>query len=208
MQLQQLVALTATFWPLRSQTVIVDPVDLAIFLALPFKSVTSGWTTTPQSRASPLPGSWFSGKLASKLRVPCVFCWLFCQNCPYQMWKLYALIKSQTQAKLAKFLIPIDRLFFSLEGFIGTRYQSGSFSLINVRSGFYCLLVFNFLSFDVSVNAFSFLCRTYVSNKYEEERKFFLDLMWLFQVYDAQMLPPVFGTKNVEPKSYNWLTSK
>jgi len=123
--------------------------------------------------------------------------------CPF-----YALIKSQPQAKLAKFLIPIDRLFFSLEGFIGTRYQSGSFSLINVRSGFYCLLVFNFLSFDVSVNAFSFLCRTYVSNKYEEERKFFLDLMWLFQVYDAQMLPPVFGTKNVEPKSYNWLTSK
>jgi hypothetical protein len=42
----------------------------------------------------------------------------------------------------------------------------------------------------------------------KEERKFFLDLMWLFQVYDAQMLPPVFGTKNVEPKSYNWLTSK
>jgi hypothetical protein len=41
--------------------------------------------------------------------------------------------------------IPIDFFFlFTVEKFYGTRYQSGSFSLNNVGSGFHCLRNFSF----------------------------------------------------------------
>ena len=53
---------------------------------------------------------------------------------------LSTLIRSQFQAKPATLLIPIDFPFlFAVEELYGTRYQSGSFSLVNVGSGFHCL---------------------------------------------------------------------
>ena len=56
---------------------------------------------------------------------------------------LSTLIRSRFQAKPATLLIPIDFIFlFTVEEYYGTRYQSGSFSLINVGSGFYCLRSF------------------------------------------------------------------
>jgi len=61
---------------------------------------------------------------------------------------LSTLIRSRFQAKPATLLIPIDFSFpFAVEELYGTRYQSGSFSLINVWSGFHCLLSFSFLFF-------------------------------------------------------------
>jgi hypothetical protein len=58
---------------------------------------------------------------------------------------LSALIRSRFQAKPATLLIPIDFPFlFAVEELYGTRYQSDSFSLINVGSGFHCLRSFFF----------------------------------------------------------------
>jgi hypothetical protein len=58
---------------------------------------------------------------------------------------LSTLIRSRFQAKPATFLIPIDFPFlFAVQELYGTRYQSGSFSLINVGSGFHCLRSFSF----------------------------------------------------------------
>ena len=55
------------------------------------------------------------------------------------------LIRSRFQAKPATLLIPIDFYFlFAVEELYGTRYQSGSFSLINVGSVFHCLRSFFF----------------------------------------------------------------
>jgi hypothetical protein len=61
---------------------------------------------------------------------------------------LSTLIRSWFQAKPATLLIPIDfSLFpFAVEELYGTWYQSGSFFLIPVGSGFHCLRSF-FLSF-------------------------------------------------------------
>ena len=48
--------------------------------------------------------------------------------------------RDRFQAKPANLLTPIDsRFLFAVEELYGTRYQSGSFSLINVGSGFHCL---------------------------------------------------------------------
>ena len=59
---------------------------------------------------------------------------------------LSTLIRSWFQAQPATLLITIDPPFlFAVEELYSTRYQSGSFSLINVGSGFHCLLVFSFL---------------------------------------------------------------
>ena len=53
---------------------------------------------------------------------------------------LSTLIRSRFQAKPATLLIPVDFSFlFAVEELYGTRYQCGSFSLINVGSGFDCL---------------------------------------------------------------------
>jgi hypothetical protein len=49
---------------------------------------------------------------------------------------------------------------FALEELYGTRYQSGSFSLINVGSGFHCLRNFSFLFFTS-------LCITPTSNNWK-----------------------------------------
>jgi len=52
------------------------------------------------------------------------------------------------QAYLNQLLIPIDFPFLvTVEELYGTRYQSGSFSLINVESGFHCLRSFFFYFF-------------------------------------------------------------
>ena len=49
---------------------------------------------------------------------------------------LSTLIRSQFQAKPATFLIPIDFSFlFAVEELYGTRYQSGSFSLMVTMGG-------------------------------------------------------------------------
>jgi hypothetical protein len=63
---------------------------------------------------------------------------------------LSTLIRSRFQAKPATLLIPIEFPFlFAVEELYGTRYQSGSFSLINVGSGFHCLRsFFSFLFFS------------------------------------------------------------
>jgi hypothetical protein len=59
---------------------------------------------------------------------------------------LSTLIRSRFQAKPATLLIPIDFPFlFAVEELYGTRYQSGSFSLIYVGSGSHCLRSFSFL---------------------------------------------------------------
>jgi len=56
---------------------------------------------------------------------------------------LSTLIGSRFQAKSATLLILSDYSFlFAVEELCGTRYQSGSFSLINVGSGFHCLRSF------------------------------------------------------------------
>jgi hypothetical protein len=63
---------------------------------------------------------------------------------------LSTLIRSRFQAKPATLLIPIDFFFplrFAVEELYGTQYQSGSFSLINVGSGFHCLRSFFFFLF-------------------------------------------------------------
>jgi len=61
---------------------------------------------------------------------------------------LSTLIRSQFQAKPATLLIPIIFPFlFAVEELYGTQYQSGSFSLINVGSGFHCLHSISFFSF-------------------------------------------------------------
>ena len=61
---------------------------------------------------------------------------------------LSTLFRSRFQAKPATFLIPINFSFlFAVEELYGTRYQSGSFSLINVGSGFHCLRSFSFFLF-------------------------------------------------------------
>jgi hypothetical protein len=62
---------------------------------------------------------------------------------------LSTLIKSRFQAKPATLLIPIDFPFLLVvEELYGTRYQSGSFFLIDVGSGFHCLRSFSFLFFS------------------------------------------------------------
>jgi len=61
---------------------------------------------------------------------------------------LSTLIRSRFQAKPATLLIPIDFLLrFAVQELYGTRYQSGSNSLINVGSGYHCLrsVSFSFL---------------------------------------------------------------
>jgi hypothetical protein len=68
---------------------------------------------------------------------------------------LSTLIRSQFQAKPATLLIPIDFPFLlTVEELYGTRYQSGSFPLINVGSGFHCLRSFFFFPHDpcISIN--------------------------------------------------------
>ena len=56
---------------------------------------------------------------------------------------LSTLIRSRFQAKPATLLYPlIFPFFFAVEELYGTRYQSGSFSFINVGSGFHCLRSF------------------------------------------------------------------
>ena len=56
---------------------------------------------------------------------------------------LSTLIRSRFQVKPATLLIPIDFPFlFVVEELYGTRYQSGSFSLIDVGSGFHRLRSF------------------------------------------------------------------
>jgi hypothetical protein len=58
---------------------------------------------------------------------------------------LSTLIRSHFQAKPATLLIPIDFPFLlAVEELYGTRYLSGSFSLINAGSGFHCLRSFSF----------------------------------------------------------------
>ena len=70
---------------------------------------------------------------------------------------LSTLIRSQFQAKPATLLIPINfSLLFVVEELDGTRYQSGSFSLINVGSGFQSLRSFSFFSFLAHRLAISF----------------------------------------------------
>jgi len=56
---------------------------------------------------------------------------------------LSTLIRSRFQAKPATLLIFLS--YFKVEELYGTRYQSGSFSLINVGSGFHCPRIFLFL---------------------------------------------------------------
>jgi len=62
---------------------------------------------------------------------------------------LSTLTRSRFQAKPATLFIPIDfPFFFAVEELYGTRYQSGSFSLFYVGSGFHCAcVVFLFFSF-------------------------------------------------------------
>ena len=63
---------------------------------------------------------------------------------------LSTLIRSRFQVKPATLLIPIDFSFpFRGGGALRTRYQSGSFSLINVGSGFRCLRISSFSFFYV-----------------------------------------------------------
>jgi len=63
-------------------------------------------------------------------------------NVPFPVL-LSTLIRSRFQAKFATLLIPIDfSILFAVEELYGTRYQSGSFSLINVGSGLHCLRSF------------------------------------------------------------------
>ena len=62
---------------------------------------------------------------------------------------LSTLIRSWFQAQPATLLIPIDPPFlFAVEELYSTRYQSGSFALINVGSGFHCLRNFSVLFFS------------------------------------------------------------
>jgi hypothetical protein len=49
---------------------------------------------------------------------------------------LSTLIRRQFQVKPATLLIPINFVPILVEEFYGIRYQSGSFSLVNVGSGF------------------------------------------------------------------------
>jgi len=53
------------------------------------------------------------------------------------------MIRSRFQVKPATLLISIDLFFFFGGGFYGTRYQIGSFSLIDVGSGFHCPRIFS-----------------------------------------------------------------
>ena len=63
--------------------------------------------------------------------------------------QLSTLIRSQFQAKPATLLIPVIFPFrLAVEELYSTRYQSGSFSLINVGSGFHCLRSFFFFLFS------------------------------------------------------------
>ena len=85
-------------------------------------------------------------KLASKLHVHSVnfAAELTRPDVPISVL-LSTLIRSRFQAKPATLLIPIDFPFlFAVEELYGTRYQSGSFSLINAGSGFHCLRSFFF----------------------------------------------------------------
>jgi len=56
-------------------------------------------------------------------------------------------------------------VFEAVEELYGTRYQSGSFSLINVGSGFHCLrsfsFFFSFLVFDVLSHLYDSCCESY-----------------------------------------------
>jgi len=66
---------------------------------------------------------------------------------------LSSLIRSHFQAKPATLLIPIAFSFlFVVEELYGTRYQSGSFFLINVGSGFHCLRSFFLFLFTTNQN--------------------------------------------------------
>ena len=72
---------------------------------------------------------------------------------------LSTLIRSRFQAKPATLLIPIDFSFlFTVEELYGTRYQSGSFSLINVGSGFHCLRSFFLLELLLYTHRKNQLC--------------------------------------------------
>ena len=83
-------------------------------------------------------------KLAPKLHVHSVLLSLSIPDVPFPVL-LSTLIRSWFQAEPATLLIPIDfPLPFVVEELYGTRYQSGSFSLINVGSGFHCLRSFSF----------------------------------------------------------------
>ena len=61
--------------------------------------------------------------------------------------------RDRFQAKPANLLTPIDsRFLFAVEELYGTRYQSGSFSLIDVGSAFHCLRSFTFFFFLAKVH--------------------------------------------------------
>jgi len=67
---------------------------------------------------------------------------------------LSTLIRSWFQAKPATLLIPTDFPFlFAVEELYGTRYQSGSFSLNDVGSGFHCLRRFFCFLFSWSMKS-------------------------------------------------------
>ena len=88
-------------------------------------------------------------KLASKLHVHSVN---FAAKLVHTRRALYSTVinfhQNRFQAKPATLLIPIDfPSLFAVEELYCTRYQSGSFSLINVGSGFHCLRGFSFLFF-------------------------------------------------------------
>ena len=73
---------------------------------------------------------------------------------------LSTLIRSRFQAKPATLLIPIDFPFpFAFEELYATRYQSGSFFLINVGSGFHFLRSIFFFSFVQDLEAKQQRCR-------------------------------------------------
>jgi len=90
-------------------------------------------------------------KLASKLHVHSVS---FAANLVHTRRALSnAVINSHQEPVSGQACNPLDPhwfpFLFALEELYGTRYQSGSFSLINVGSGNHCLRSFSFLFFPI-----------------------------------------------------------
>ena len=141
--------------PLRNNT----KMSAQFFKELPLLSTSSSWVwLAPFTTLAHwiIPGSWVLVLREFRSLSPSFRCILSTTllnlsipGVPFSVL-LSTLIRSRFQAKPATLLIPIEFPFlFAVEELYGTRYQSGSFSLINVGSGFHCLRsFFSFLFFS------------------------------------------------------------
>jgi len=149
-------------WRLGKCVSVCSPMAFCVLLSslsLPYSPLPSADVHTPSTRLTlwSLSRNWVLILKELRSLPPSSMCtlwtWLLNLSIPDVPFSilLSTLIRSRFQAKPATLLIPIDFPFlFAVEELYGTRYQSGSFSLVYVGSGSHCLR-----SLSLSLRAFS-----------------------------------------------------